>query len=530
MRDGVHLAYRLYRPDGAGALPVLLTMTPYGIDHNHETAMAFARGGYAVVVADCRGRGESEGDFNPSFCDAEDGYDLVEWLAVQDFCDGRVAMWGGSYQGENQWATAAARPPHLTAIAPAAATHMPADIPWRGPHRMPYMLLWLLLVSGRSTPFNLFAQADVWAEAFQRHFDSGAAFRDLSASLGKGSRWFDLYLDHPVHDPFWQQLAITPAVWASIDLPILTVTGLYDNAQTGALSYVAQHEKYGDPSAVARHFVVIGPWDHAGTRSGSAVASGVDFGPAAAMDLTGLTLAFFDWVMGRTAQPAVLSKRITWFETGSGLWRGADNLADIGHLRMTLRLSEMEGGAQARRSWLSDPRTAVADDPNRLPFPEAILETSPPTGLTWHSARLDRPLRLAGRPGVTLWLATDLPDADLELILAEVSPDGQVLVLGEDRLRLRYREGLDHEVFDHAEPVLVTFANLPFVARKMAVASRLRMTLRTLASIHFQRNFQVGGAVDDEDAAMTRAGRITVHHDACHVSLLVLPLSPEETG
>lgn len=528
LRDGVCLAVRLYRPSFAGPLPVLLTMTPYGIDKNHDAAMGLVRGGYAVAVADCRGRGDSEGDFDPSFCDAADGFDMVEWLAIQDFCDGRVAMWGGSYQGENQWATAAAHPPHLVAIAPAAATHMPADTPWRGPQRMPYMLLWLLLVSGRSTAFNLFGQADLWAGAFQRHFDSGAAFRDLPTALGKGSRWFNLYLDHPAHDPFWQTLAISPAVWAAFDLPVLTVTGLYDNAQTGALSYLSQHEAHGAPQGVDRHLAVIGPWDHAGTRSGSAIASGVDFGAGGAMDLTALTLGFFDWVFGRAPRPAALGQRVTWFETGSGQWRGADSLTSIGATRLRVPLSEMDGGAVASRTWLSVPRDGAAGDPARAPFPEAINETAPPKGLTWLSTPLDGALHLAGRPSVSFWFSTELPDADLEVILAEVAPDGQVTILGEDRLRLRYRDGLAREVFDHSAPFRATFENLPFVARRLAEGSCVRLTLRTLCSIHFQRNFQGGGTVDDESAAEARAGFITVHHDAVHISLVDLPLAALE--
>ncbi len=527
LRDGVRLALRLYQPEGAGALPVLLTMTPYGMDRNHATAMQLARGGYAVAVADCRGRGDSEGDFDPSFCDAADGYDLVEWLAAQPFCDGRVAMWGGSYQGENQWATAAARPPHLAAIAPSAATYMPADTAWRGPQRMPYMLLWLLLVSGRSAPFELFSETAIWQAAFRRHFDSGAAFRDLPRALGKGSRWFDLYLDHPARDPFWQRLRIPSEVWPQLDLPVLTITGTYDNAQTGALAYLAQHEAEGDPS---RHFAVIGPWDHGGTRSGQPVAEAPKAAPAGAMDLTALTLGFFDWVLKGAARPDFLSRRLRWFETGSGEWRGADTLAALGARRLSLPLSGMEGGEGPQRDWHSDPRDSIGHDPARPPFPEVITEEAPPEGLTWLSAPLSHDLPLAGHPDLHLWLSTDLPDADLEVILALVAPDGSVLILGEDRLRLRYRAEEGPDLFDHRGPVEVRFAGFPFAAHRIEAGSRIRLTLRTLSSIHFQRNFQGGGAVDAESAAEGRAGRITVLHSAAHPSRLDLPLAPERAA
>lgn len=524
MRDGAALAVRIYRPAGDEPRPVLLTMTPYGIDRNHATAMTLARGGYAVAVADCRGRGDSTGDFDPSFCDAADGFDLVEWLALQPFCDGRVAMWGGSYQGENQWATAAARPPHLAAIAPAAATYMPVDTPWRGPVRMPYMLLWLLLISGRATPFALFTESEIWTAVLQQHYSSDTAFHDLPLSFGKGSRWFDLYLDHPAHDPFWQRLAISPETWAAIDIPVLTITGQYDNAQHGALSYLTQHEMYGTSAAVARHVAVIGPWDHAGTRSGSPVASGVDFGPTGAVDLTALMLGFFDWVLRGGPQPELLRDRVACFDTATGQWHHAPGLRQVTAGRHRLDLGDAEGAAPCR-DWLSDPRAPAPGDLLRTPFPEAITENAPPVGLTWLTEPQHGPLELAGWPVLRLWLSTDLPDADIELTLAEIAPDGAVLILGEDRQRLRYRADPMTEVFDHVGPVPIAFNGLPFVARRMQPGTRLRVTLRTVASIHFQRNFQGGGRVDDETIADARAGLIRVWQDADHPMILDLPLA-----
>lgn len=524
MRDGAMLALRLYRPAEAGPRPVLLTMTPYGIDRNHDTAMALARGGYAVAVADCRGRGDSTGDFNPSFCDAEDGYDLVEWLALQPFCDGRVAMWGGSYQGENQWATAAARPPHLTAIAPAAATHMPVDTPWRGPVRMPYMLLWLLLVSGRTAPMALFAEAEIWTAALHQHYSSNTAFRNLPLALGKGSRWFDLYLDHPAHDPFWQRLAIPPKVLAALDIPVLTITGQYDNAQHGALSYLIQHEAHGTPSAIARHVAIIGPWDHAGTRSGSPVASGVDFGAAGAMDLTALMLEFFDWVLRDGVRPEALTDRVTCFDTATGRWHVAPSLREVTKGRLAIDLADAEGAASVRE-WLSDPCDPATGVLHRQPFPEALTESAPPAGLTWTTRPLESAISLAGWPILRVWLSTELPDADVELTLAEIGPDGAVLILGQDRQRLRYRCGSHDQVFDHTGCVPVTFDGLPFLTRTIRADTRLRVTLCTVASIHFQRNFQGGGPVDDETIADARAGVITIVQDAGRPLTLDLPLA-----
>jgi len=517
MRDGVTLACRLYHTSTVHA-PILLTMSPYGLDRDHKTAMRMARHGYGVALVDCRGRGDSEGNFDPSFCDADDGFDTVEYLAKHPLCDGRVAMFGGSYQGENQWATAAAGPPHLAAIAPAAATYMLADTAWRGPARRPYMLLWLMLVSGRSADFEWFGDSGHWEAAFTRHFEAGAAFRDLPNAMGGTAPWFETYIDHPAHDPFWQRLAIAPDVWAKISLPVLSITGLCDDAQIGALSYAQSHEAHGKPD---NHSVVIGPWDHAGTRSGNLVASGVDFGDAAAIDLTGLTLAFFDWHLRGGEGPDFLQDRITYFDPAGERWLGVKALSAFS-ADMSFDLQTLASG-EPTVSWMSDPTRIDSTNASRLVFPASLTEAREPDGFTVFSPPFETQTSCAGWPRLTLTLSTPLKDADLEAILAVVRLDGSIRILGEDRQRLRYRDGIETECFDHGSPVELTFGDFPFMSETLAPGDCFRLTIRTSASIHVQRNFQGGGSVDDESALDCVPGDITLHLAACTLSIPVAP-------
>src|SRR5271166_4873510 len=124
VRDGVDLNATVYKPHGSKeAMPVIFTMTPYISDSYHDRAMYFARGGYIFALVDVRGRGNSGGKFEPFSHDGHDGHDVVEWLARQPWCNGKVAMWGGSYAGFNQWAALKEFPPHLATIVPAAAAH-----------------------------------------------------------------------------------------------------------------------------------------------------------------------------------------------------------------------------------------------------------------------------------------------------------------------------------------------------------------------------------------------------------------------
>jgi predicted acyl esterase len=129
MRDKVELNATLYLAKGGGKKPVVFTLTPYVSDSYHPRAAYFASHGYAFALVDVRGRGNSGGEFEPFAQEPRDGHDVVEWLAQQPFCDGKVAMWGGSYAGFDQWATAKELPPHLATIVPVASAHPPLDYP-----------------------------------------------------------------------------------------------------------------------------------------------------------------------------------------------------------------------------------------------------------------------------------------------------------------------------------------------------------------------------------------------------------------
>jgi len=121
-RDGTQLAADIYLPalNGQpvdGQFPALIERTPYLKDSGRYARKAhwYARRGYAVVMNDVRGRGRSGGEWYPFAKEAPDGYDAVEWIAVQPWCNGRVGTMGNSYAGSDQSALATLNPPHLRA-------------------------------------------------------------------------------------------------------------------------------------------------------------------------------------------------------------------------------------------------------------------------------------------------------------------------------------------------------------------------------------------------------------------------------
>ena len=123
MRDGTITYADTFRPDVAGKVPALLSRTPYDKSSAANRggtldAISAATRGYAVVVQDVRGRYQSEGAFYTFVNEIDDGYDSVEWVASQPWCDGKVGMYGMSYGGATQWLAAKSRHPSLAAIVP----------------------------------------------------------------------------------------------------------------------------------------------------------------------------------------------------------------------------------------------------------------------------------------------------------------------------------------------------------------------------------------------------------------------------
>ncbi len=550
LRDGVHLNATVYRPAGAAApAPCIFTLTPYISQSYHDRGMYFAAHGLPFLTVDVRGRGNSEGEFRPLIQEARDGYDVVEWLARQPYCNGKISMWGGSYAGYDQWATAKENPPHLATIVPVAAPVAGVDFPAPYNMFMSYDIQWLTFVSGRASQSAIFGDQAFWTSAYRRWYESGAPFRVLDRIVGNPSPTFQEWLSHPDGDAYWDAYNPTAADYARLEIPILTITGMYDDDQPGALAHYQRYMKASSAAGRARHYLVIGPWDHAGTRTPEPEFGGLKFGPASLVDLPKLHLDWYAWTMSGGARPYFLKQAVAYYVTGAERWRYADSLEAVTAAATPLYLGSSGGDATdvfgggsllaKRRSatdsdhYLYDPRDtsiaaveAVADGQSATD--QRVLYASK-TKLVYHSEPFAADTELSGFFRFTAFIGIDQPDTDFIVRIHEVTPDGAVIPLTSTVLRARYRESFTTpKLIRGRAPLRYEFTNFTFASRVVKKGSRLRLVLSAADSIGLEKNYNAGGVVADESVRDARPVVVTLYHDASHPSALYLPRAAPE--
>jgi putative CocE/NonD family hydrolase len=549
LRDGVQLSAILYLPPHPAKAPVIFTLTPYIAQTWHDVGLHFATHGYPFLSIDVRGRGNSEGTFRPLINEAQDGFDVVEWIARQPFCNGQVAMWGGSYAGYAQWAAAKEFPPHLATIVPTAAAYVGVNFPIRGNLAMPYWMQWLTLVWGRTSQDRLFWNNKLyWGQLFRRWFESGAPFRELDSQLGAPSEIFQEWLSHPHQDAYWDSYNPTADQYAKLSIPVLTITGIYDAAQIGALHHYREHLKRKPQAA---HFVVIGPWDHAGTRAPAREFCGIEVGPASLVDLPQLHLEWYAWTMQGRPRPSFLKDRVAYYVLGADRWRYASTVDAItgrwlqlflhssGNPDDVFRSGSLREGASSQGDpdhYVHDPANtnlaaleSTVDPENKMD--QRMVHASAGRQLVYHSAPFELDAEVSGSFKLTLWIAIDQPDTDFRASIYEVGLDGSALLLTSDSIRARYRESFrEPRLIATTEPLRYELERFPFVSRLVRKGHRLRLVVGPVQSIYSEKNYSSGGVVADESMRDARVVTVRLFHDARHPSVLQVPLAHPEAN
>ena len=331
MRDGTALAADLVLPPQRPA-PAVVCRTPYGRGGERETKRAdiFAKAGHVAVWIDVRGRGDSEGMFEPYRNDGLDGVDVIAWVAAQDWCDGAVTTYGGSYSGRIQWLTALHHPPALRAM---VVLVTPADPFVENPTGVPepMRIHWYRMTDGRAMQYT---EAVDWLKVYGHRplieMDEAAGFRS--------GLWRE-ECRHQTLDEWWEPLRYQYRI-GEVDVPVLHISGWYDDEEIGTPANFAAMTAGGR----AGQRLLMGPWGHqvnTDRRLGE-----LDFGNHAVVDLEAIMTGFLE-EMVRGRAPTEPSAPVQLFLMGANEWLDLAGWPPPGSLERSLYL-DSEGHANTR--------------------------------------------------------------------------------------------------------------------------------------------------------------------------------------
>lgn len=501
MRDGVKLATDIYLPQPDGTYPVILVMTPYNKDGLAMWAVAANQNGYALVAQDFRGRFKSEGDDYPVFLsygwgEHQDGYDTVEWIASQKWCNGKVGTLGISAPGIAQNMVAPTAPPHLVCQYVGVA----------------------------------------WSSAYHQMAYQGGAFRKNLTE-----RWLNdcqfapdtlrLIREHPNYDDYWKAQN-TELVANRVNVPTMFIGGWYDIFNIGTVNSFMTIQKNGGEGAKGKCKIAMQAYGHGVNQE--LVFPNQDF-PASA------NFANFGWFniwMKNDGKGAEEIPAVQYFVMGdpedksANIWKSADDwylpakenpyyFMPDGVLQTNLSDTEKS------LSYKYDPKDPVPTlggaelyDP-KGPTDQRSIENRPDV-LLFTSQALDQPLEVVGRLKVKLWASSDAPDTDFTAKLCDVYPDGRSILVADGIIRASYRNSFEKLESLESGKIYELEIDLWDTAILFSKGHKIRVEISSSNSPRFEPNPNTGkqSGVDDE----TRVANNTIYIGKNHPSCIILPI------
>ena len=552
MRDGVRLYTRIYRP-GPGEYPAIITRTPYGIgtpgDAPDPTDLTQwpedILHGYVYIAQDTRGRYASEGVDRLFSDDGPDGYDAIEWVASQPWCNGKVGIHGGSASGITTYLAAGENPPHLvTALSYVASANLYNDVTFDGGAYRQDSLIWTYsqTLSGLSNshlgtvpdPWNIPAYlGDIYGSLIDlmthtsltpgyTALDSAAwtnlPLRAVDPSFTALQPFGDEIMSHPNQDEFRNKLNVQD----TINIPMIHVAGWYDFFSRPSIdAFVALQDKGNQKLYVAP-----------GTHGGLGLPSDLYYS---------LYYNWFDyWLQGEDTgimdEPSVY-----YYVHGLDEWRWADQwplegiectnyyLHEDGILNTELSID-----SELPESFIYDPINPVLTRGGRnlgIPagsFDQRPVETGREDILIYTSDELTDNLEISGPIEVVLSASSNCTDTDFTAKLIDVHPDGNAMLVGDGILRARFRESMSDPVLMSPGMIYEFEINLGDMSHVFMAGHRIQVDISSSNFPKHDRNLNTGGELYTETDEDIQIALNTIFHDDEFFSFIVLPIIQPE--
>lgn len=560
MRDGTVLRADVYRPDTAEKYPTLLVRIPYDKSNPRYCPMLdpirMAKNGYVVVQQDCRGVGASAGELTPFINEPKDGYDTVEWAAVQPWSNGKVGMYGVSYLGLTQWAAAKEQPPHLMAIFPGMIGPNPRDFLFTtgGAFQLHAAQLWalhmsaLVLANKPPEPSQRMKIADLIMNGWDNLKEEAKLLPlkkwPLIKETGLADFYFD-WLEHPDNDEYWKERE--HALYEKTTVPAYFVTSWYDINLSTLSNYKGMKERGGSEQARKGSKLLVGPWIHEAILLQQ--VGDIDFGIRslyATIDLVGIHLRWFDYWLKGVNNGIMDEPPVRIFVMGDNTWRSENEwpLARTQYTKFYLNSGGQANSLKGNGVLNTEPPTNEKTDTfkydPRDPVPTkggSILTLTRLAGamdqreveerqdvLVYTTSPLEQDIEVTGPIVVVLFAASSAKDTDFTAKLVDVWPDGKAYILTDGIVRARYRDSdLKQSLIEPGKVYQYTI-DLFATSNVFKVGHRIRVDISSSNFPRYDRNPNTGHPIG-QDAELEIAVQ-TIFHDKERPSHIVLPIIP----
>jgi putative CocE/NonD family hydrolase len=543
MRDGVELSANIFLPKAEGRYPVILIRSPYGKgDEKNGDGLFYAGRGYVVVSQDCRGKGTSQGGWEPFVNERNDGRDTQKWLLDQPWCNGSIGTAGGSYVGFTQWISAPNAGEHLKAVFPVVplVDTYGDGVYIDGALNLALMMGWGSLVAlrpGEQVVMFTWKEQD-WNKAFRT-----LPLNEWDRVLGRKVQYLRDWIAHPHFDEYWAARGVRDQ-WQDITVPICAVGGWYDIFARSVFKHVnAVRAKSRSDDARKHQHLIMGPWAHGISQDGK--VGDLNFGKESLINLRDLQTKWFDyWLRGdKTGADAWPAFRI--FVMGRNQWRderqwplerteytpyyfhgeGAANTAE-GDGKLTTAKPGHEQGDE----FVYDPNDPVptAGGCNLVGCPAGPRDQSQVEKrndvLVFTSEELKTELEVTGPVKVVLYAASTAKDTDFTAKLLDVHPDGRPFNLCDGIIRARYHDSKSEPSLIQPGEVYRYEIDLWVTSNVFLPGHKVRVEISSSNFPRFDRNLNTGEPFG-AGTEFIRATQ-TIYHDKERPSHILLPVIP----
>ena len=502
MRDGVKLATDVHRPAGTNSLPVILGRTPYNKNGLDGIGAEAIKRGFILVAQDCRGRFASEGENLPFNLDGPDGFDTLEWIAKQPWCNGRIGTWGGSAGAITQFQMIASGTDKIS------AQHLTVGAP---------NLYEVVYVKG------------VFRKALVEDWLRGAQW---------GSNALPRWVAHPNYDEYWRERDAS-LDYRKANAPALHIGGYWDIFAQGTIDAFVGYQEKGGPNARGKQRLVMGPWTHGVLQDKAGQLKFPNGGkPPGAVDDA---WNWFDRTLKSNTSNVHTEPTVTYYVIGDvsdpkapgNVWRTSEQWPPVKatstkyFLHNSHSLSTSTPGADDSLTYTYDPSNpAPTVGGIQLSIPAGPMDQKAvedrPDVLVFTSAPVTIPIEVTGRVRAQLWISADVPDTDFIARLCDVYPDGRSFNLCEGAVRTRFRESGGREAFLHPGKVYPIDVDLWSTSVIFNSGHRIRLQITSSSAPGYDPNPNTGAPFRANSE--TRKANIKLYLDSQRPSHVVLPI------